>query len=345
MNISTRIHTLVKDKKAFVFYKKPNATRIHLITQKDNRLHTTTSYSESGFVMAPFDSDNETILFPESLAEYFEFQLPEKRKIVFEPHFKSDKEKRQNTALLDKTIAFIKNGNAAKIVCSRYVEKEYQKESVGVIYEHLVQSYPEAFVYFWSHPKMGTWMGATPEKLVKIKDTSFSTMSLAGTQLHALTIQWGAKEKAEQEIVTSFIKKRLKPLVSKLEVSKAFTKRAGHLAHICTEINGNLSGKNTVKDLIFSLHPTPAVAGVPRPISIEFIKKNEGYNRSFYTGFIGEINRNSETELYVNLRCMQLNNGMAKLFVGGGITKDSVPEREWRETVEKTAVLGKFISY
>jgi isochorismate synthase len=87
------------------------------------------------------------------------------------------------------------------------------------------------------------------------------------------------------------------------------------------------------------------VAGVPRPISIEFIKKNEGYNRSFYTGFIGEINRNSETELYVNLRCMQLNNGMAKLFVGGGITKDSVPEREWRETVEKTAVLGKFISY
>jgi len=112
------------------------------------------------------------------------------------------------------------------------------------------------------------------------------------------------------------------------------------------------------------LHPTPAVCGLPKDAAKQFILKNENYNREFYTGFLGEINiktsisRNSNSRnvennayaavktvsnLYVNLRCMQISNQEAIIYVGGGITKDSNVEAEWEETVQKALVIKKVL--
>lgn len=112
------------------------------------------------------------------------------------------------------------------------------------------------------------------------------------------------------------------------------------------------------------MHPTPAVCGLPKDISKAFILKNENYNREFYTGFLGELNikerksrnvnrHNIENDayasvknvsnLYVNLRCMQLVNNHAIVYIGGGITKDSIPEKEWEETVSKSQVIKSIL--
>lgn len=342
-NIASAIQTLLKDKKAFVFYKKPLASKVNCIVQKKVNINRTKSFDESGFVFAPFNREEEAIFFSDKESQLSYFQLPDLKDVSRKREQSESQNKSDYIALLQKTIAFIENGNADKIVLSRYIDRNYQQESIGTIYESLVLSYPTAFVYIWSHPKVGLWMGATPEKLVEVKGASFSTMSLAGTQLFAENIQWKPKEIIEQKWVTDYIANQLKPLVSNLEITEPFTKKAGHLAHICTELKGELSNKFSIKDLIFYLHPTPAVGGTPRDVATEFILRNENYNREFYTGFLGEINRNSQTDLYVNLRCMQLKNGIAKLYVGGGITKDSVPEKEWEETVAKSAVLGRLL--
>ena len=108
------------------------------------------------------------------------------------------------------------------------------------------------------------------------------------------------------------------------------------------------------------MHPTPAVCGLPKGSAKQFILKHEAYNREFYTGFLGELNcettiaprsgrRNIEnrayaitrnsTQLYVNLRCMQLKNQQAIIYVGGGITESSNAESEWEETVSKSLVI------
>lgn len=343
INITSTIHTLLRDEKAFVFYKKPNATKVRLITQRNTQLYTTSFYGESGFVFAPFDNNKETILFPDSQSEFSVYQLPKKKEVVLKTNKIDSEEKEKYIALLEKTIAFIKVGKADKIVLSRVLNKSYKKEAIGVIYESLLQAYPTAFVYIWSHPKVGLWIGATPEKLIEINKNSFRTMSLAGTQLYTESIHWKTKELEEQQWVTAYIQNQLKPIVTALEITEPFTKKAGHLAHICSEIRGELSSGFALEDLIVSLHPTPAVCGVPKTIATEFILKNEGYNRTFYTGFLGEINSQKKTDLYVNLRCMQLKKGYAKIYVGGGITKDSIPVKEWEETVAKSEVLGRFL--
>jgi len=342
-NIATTIQDLLEGEKAFVFFKKPKASVVNLIIQNGNQLHTTNSYDEAGFVFAPFNNENKTIFFPDSHSEYFNYQLPEKFELGLNDNIVDNKEQAKYIALLEKTIAFIKAGNADKIVISRFLSKSYSKESIGAVYEALLEKYPTAFVYIWHHPKVGLWMGATPEKLIEIQGNSFNTMSLAGTQMFTDTIQWETKEIEEQKWVTDFIRKQLKPIVDELEIAKPFTKKAAHLAHICSEIKGKLTSNFGIKDLILSLHPTPAVCGTPRTIAREFILKNEGYNRGFYTGFLGEINQKNQTELYVNLRCMQLTDNEAKLYIGGGITKDSIAEKEWEETVVKSAVLGRFL--
>ena len=105
------------------------------------------------------------------------------------------------------------------------------------------------------------------------------------------------------------------------------------------------------------MHPTPAICGFPKEAAKQFIQENENYNREYYTGFLGEINflettnRNSNkrnvennaytavkkvSNIFVNLRCMQIIDQIAIIYVGGGITKDSIPQAEWEETVNKT---------
>ena len=72
-------------------------------------------------------------------------------------------------------------------------------------------------------------------------------------------------------------------------------------------------------------------------MAYDFILKNEAYDREYYTGFLGPMNEgeNKETNLYVNLRCLKFEGGEVSIFVGGGITSESIPEAEWEETQHK----------
>lgn len=343
-SISDSIQLLLKNNKPFVFYKKNSFDTIKAIVQQDTNLYTTSSFTEEGFVFAPFDKYKQVVLFPLNKSELLSFDLPLANEKWSNSDHKEDEDVRANyLKLVAKTVDFIHSHKAGKVVVSRVIEKKYDKDKVGNLYEHLVLAYPNAFVYVWYHPKVGLWMGATPEKLLSLKEDCFSTMALAGTKLFKKDIIWEDKEKEEQQWVTDFITNQLLPIVEYLEISKPYTSRAGHLAHIRTDITGYLKVGSTLQSLIAKQHPTPAVCGTPRNTTRDFLLKNEGYDRSYYTGYLGEINLDLKTDLYVNLRCMELNATHAKLYVGGGITKDSVPEEEWTETVNKAAVLGRFL--
>lgn len=344
-SISDSIQHLLTNKQPFVFYRKSSSDDVSALLQKNTNLYTTNSFTETGFIFAPFDKNQKSILIPLAKSEVMNFILPSKKDKTNYTRFKEeDTSKNDYLHLIQKTIDFIHSRKADKVVISRIIENTYDKSQVGLLYENLLGEYPEAFVYVWYHPKVGLWMGATPEKLLSMQGDSFSTMALAGTQLFSNAIKWKKKEKEEQIWVTNFITDQLIPISDHLEISKPFSVQAGHLAHIQTDIKGCLKKDRTLQDLIKSLHPTPAVCGAPRNATKDFIIKNEKYNRTFYTGFLGELNLNQKTDLYVNLRCMRLNKTHAYLYVGGGITKDSIPEKEWDETVNKAAVLGKLLN-
>ena len=343
----------------FVAYKKANTDVLTGVFQEDKVLNITTTFNESGFVMAPFNMDNQSVIIP--------FDKVIEEKYFYENNnsvgslTKNEVGKEDHISLVEKGVEFIKKGNFDKVVLSRKESVSANKKSPIDLFKGLLNAYSNAFVYLWYHPAVGCWLGATPEVLLSTHAKRFKTMALAGTQLYKESITWENKEKQEQQFVTDFIVSELKAVTNRLQVSEPYTVKAGKLAHIRTDITGSFNV--SLKEIIEKLHPTPAVCGLPKRTAKNFILKNENYNREYYTGFLGELNKpierrnnrrntenkayqfsTTESNLFVNLRCMQYENNQVSIYVGGGITKDSNPEKEFQETVNKTSTMKKVLS-
>ena len=324
----------------FVLYSLPNDTSLTCYFQKNTFLHTTESYSGKGVIMAPFDIENKTFYIDAANSEVIETNFMAEEipldEIVIEEN-KIDRSKHK--LLVNRAIQAIEEKLANKIVVSRKREITLSEVELSSIISRLLSLYPRAFNYVWYHPETGLWIGASPELLVKTNGIVFTTMALAGTKkVDANTdVKWTIKERTEQQYVTDAIVTRLQKIDSALKISKTYTDLAGSLAHLRTDISGSVKNGRAPLDIIAStLHPTPAVCGTPMLYSKHFIEKNEGYNREFYTGYIGPINKEiRSSQVYVNLRCMKIEGNMANLYVGGGITAISNPQAEWEETQNK----------
>ena len=327
------------EKLPFVAFALPDSNRISALFQKNDALHSIEKLNESGFVMAPFDYKNTAYLIPEKNSESVQTELVkecfESKKVLI---FEDEIEENNYLKLLIETIKTIKRNKAGKIVISRPKDFELHNFSVEVLLKRLFSIYPTAFRYIWFHPKTGLWCGATPETLVETENNFFKTMALAGTQPYSNNeaVTWRPKEIDEQQQVTEMILGKLKLDTSALEVSETYTHQAGSLLHLRTDITGKLNNATTLTSIVQALHPTPAVCGNPQKFAQDFIRKNEGYPRLFYTGFLGPVNPiECCATLMVNLRCMKIEDHIARVFVGGGITQDSNPKEEWQETQNK----------
>ncbi|WP_422104804.1 chorismate-binding protein [Winogradskyella sp.] len=352
----------------FVVYSRPINSIIKCWLQKDDALHTTKDFSESGFVFAPFDLNTPSVVLPEAHCEHHKLEIAAlELEQDFEPSSLVNKDKADHLDLISRGIRTIKNGDLEKVVLSRKVEKPSSSNHPIAIFKRLFNTYKNAMVYCWYHPKVGLWLGATPELLFKVEGKRLTTISLAGTKPYSENDQlpWTDKEYEEQQIVTDYITEQIAPYVSQIDISKVETVRAGNLLHLKTYIISMIKDDCSLKSIIEALHPTPAVCGFPKQQAKDFILKHEVYHREYYTGFLGELNlkqsktrntnrRNVEnnaygivkthSNFYVNLRCMQLKDDTAIIYVGGGITKDSVPENEWEETVNKTKTIVNVLS-
>ncbi|MFK8059826.1 MAG: chorismate-binding protein [Polaribacter sp.] len=337
----------------FVGYRKPNSDKVAAFFMNSDELYFTSKFTERGFVFAPFNSEEKAILFPKENAEFI------KENIVFDDIFNLkdtsfvDKitDKESHLYLVEKALDEINKNEIKKVVVSRKEDVYFTDFELLTVFKKLLKTYKNAFVYVWFHPKVGLWFGATPETLLHISKDNFKTMSLAGTQVYENSEQvvWKPKELEEQQLVTDFIENQLKPIAVNLKIDKTETVKAGNLLHLRTRVEGKLKTNSNLKELIRSLHPTPAVCGLPREMAKNFINKNENYERTFYTGFLGEINvQDSEfntqsSQFYVNLRCMRIEDKIASIYVGGGITKDSNAKKEWEETVSKSKTMKKVL--
>lgn len=330
----------------FVLYCKPNSDKVIGFFQQNDTLYQATEFTEKGFVFASFDGST-TFLIPEKESE-IKSEIFKKKEIVVlskEPVVPNETVKNQFKTLVTKGIQAIENNEFKKVVVSRKETVELADFDLVTAFENLVHLYPTTFVYCFYHPKIGTWLGATPEQLLKANDKEFKTIALAGTQKDAGSneVIWPKKEQEEQQFVTDYIVEKVKEVASELVVSEPYSLKAGSIWHIKTDISGKLNSSSSLRKVVQLLHPTPAVCGLPKENSKAFILENENYDRTFYTGFLGELNIEDQTDLFVNLRCMKIDNLQAHLFMGCGITKDSVPEKEWEESINKSATMKKIL--
>lgn len=335
----------------FVIYSKPNTSSVFGLLQQNDTLYKITDYSEKGFVFASFD-EKQLVLIPENESEII---TAEKEITAFVTVEIDDSNfdalaKEQYEDLVSKGIQAIKKEEFKKVVLSRSEKVDLSKFDFAETFQHLVQLYPTTFCYCFFHPKIGFWMGATPEQLLKANENVFETVALAGTQkdIPETEIVWQQKEKDEQQFVTDFIVKRLREFTASVVVSEPYSLKAGSIWHIKTDISGVLKENSTLEEVIDTLHPTPAVCGLPKKKAKAFIIENENYERTFYSGFLGELNSSfagnkTSSDLFVNLRSMQIKDKTAILYMGCGITKESVPEKEWEESVNKSMTMKRVL--
>ncbi|HSD07550.1 chorismate-binding protein [Flavobacterium sp.] len=335
----------------FVLYSKPNSKAIIALLQQDDVLHTVSDFTEKGFVFASFD-EKQLILIPEN-----ESEIITSKQINVEADFNEINDfslnveaKKQYESLVAKGIQAIENEEFKKVVLSRSESVDLAEFDFVITFRQLTQLYPTTFCYCFYHPKIGFWMGATPEQLLKAYGNAFETTALAGTQKanSEAEILWQQKEKDEQQYVTDFIVKRLREVALSVKVSEPYSLKAGTIWHIKTDISGVLNENSTLIEVIKTLHPTPAVCGLPKKKARAFIVENENYDRTFYTGFLGELNSSFSSievssDLFVNLRSMQIKNDKAILYMGCGITKESIPEKEWEESVNKSMTMKRVL--
>lgn len=253
------------------------------------------------------------------------------------------------TGIVRNAIDFIRTTGIAKVVVSRTAALALPTGfDPAAAFTALCACYPHAFVSLVAVPGVGAWLGATPEVLLTLDSTSLTTMALAGTQrrptdLALEAVQWGRKEAVEQEMVGAYIRNFFASAgAPNVQERGPHTVAAGSVVHLQTIFRVDLPETERLmlaNRVLNELHPTSAVCGMPKHQALAFILAHEGYDRSFYSGFLGPVHIQGESSLYVNLRCMQLSADHAHLYVGAGITADSDPTAEWRETALKAETM------
>lgn len=307
----------------------------------------------------------EEVVLPNSLNQDYQNLISEIEKIskssiekqTAEIEPSEFEEKERFIKLVELGIKEIEGEKFQKVVPSR-TKNIKLSENYDLIsaFDKACEFYPTAFVSMISLPHLGVvWMCASPEVLVS-QDANgiFKTMALAGTQsafdkdgnlIKPSEALWRQKEIEEQAFVSRYIVNCLKRIrVREFEEIGPKTVIAGNLMHLKTDFlidTNEVNFPQLATVMLELLHPTSAVCGMPKEPATHFILENEGYDREFYSGFLGPVNIKQESHIFVNLRTMKIQNNQATLYAGCGITVDSDAEKEWLETEMKCETLGK----
>lgn len=355
MSVSRLIDKLLLKGASFAAWAMPGATTEFMISKPEEvRFIGDESDLESlaGFVFAPFQSHSNcpAVLLQgthlKTIAEIENFQpatahaMASRQNGRHRPFVITHS---QYLTDVNETIEALKNTSFSKVVLSRIAESEKTTKATGELFLHLQANNPKAFVYVVNIPKVGIWLGATPEILLQSNSCTCKTMSLAGTQpkQYDADYRWRTKEIEEQAFVSRYILEAFHDLaIHPYTTIGPTTLESGGIAHLQTTFQFNaelLKGK--LSAFVKRLHPTPAVCGLPKKEALAFIAGIEKHKRRYYTGYLGTWQMNGATNLFVNLRCMELVNDSYLIYVGGGITSRSDAAEEWEETEKKAQVL------
>jgi isochorismate synthase len=357
---------------ACALYRLPQSDEVHMIIDLSggqNLEKVEIEQQPAGFVFHPFSSNEHPIKYllqdihivsekagdstriihsavgEEKIAQLFETGSSKQKfaqyRVKQDETEKSEKEK--YLALISKTIKQIEQNNFQKAVISRKKEVKLPDQfDPCLLFDALCDRYGNAFVHLTHSPASGTWAGATPETLINIdKQNQFQTVALAATQsfdrskdLEETT--WSQKDIEEQAMVSRYIINCFKKIrLREFEEIGPRTYLSGNIVHLKTNYKVDMDQVafpelgSVMLDL---LHPTSAVCGMPKEITQTFIEQNEGFDREYFSGYLGPVNVLGETNIFVNLRCAKLEPARAVLYAGAGIIANSIPEKEWKET-------------
>lgn len=256
-------------------------------------------------------------------------------------------------AAVAQAVARITRGDFKKIVLAR------AKDLTGSgafhpleVLNGLRQRFNDCYAFSVANGHGQSLIGASPERLVQVRDGVLATEALAGSARRGGSASEDAalggallrseKDLAEHDYVVQAIARRLGPLGLELEFAKRpGLRRLANVQHLHTPVRARLRDGVRLLDVLSRLHPTPAVGGTPREAAVPCIRELEAFPRGLYAGALGWIDSRGEGEFFVGLRSALIDGPEARLYAGAGIVAGSEPEREFAETELKFRALAE----
>lgn len=249
----------------------------------------------------------------------------------------------------------IRQGAYHKIVLARALDLVFDNPCNPLkILNRLRQDYPSCHCFSLQHESGTSFIGATPERLVSVRDGLFQTEAIAGSRARdpdagedarlAGELLSSEKDLREHQLVVDSIQKRL----SELGIEPTIESEPGLLVlsnvqHLHTPVRGELPDGMHILDIAECLHPTPAVGGTPREAVVDDIAEWEPFQRGLFAGITGWFDTRGNGEFAVGIRSALTHGATARLYAGAGIVNGSVPESELRETSVKMEALLRCI--
>lgn len=215
---------------------------------------------------------------------------------------------------------------------------------------HLRQRYAACCTFSLSNGDGTTFIGATPERLLRIQQCQLTTDTLAGSTPRGKTavednylsqeLLNNPKELHEHRVVLEFITQKLTSLgLTPLFSSEPRLLQLSNIQHLWTPVHAKISPAIPALELVGALHPTPAMAGTPREIACQQIRHYESFERNSYAAPLGWIDYQGNSEFVVGIRCALVQKYWATLYAGAGIVAGSQPAKEAAEILLKFQVL------
>ena len=343
---------------SFVYFRLPHTSQVYRnrTTKEPEEIASLAELNgRRGFVIAPFaPSADSPILLLEADFEPVDVidDCPLDARLIDAGY--ADERSRYATDF-ENYHAQLRDGTFSKIVLARSARLTASEHIPAMsLFARACRKYPRMFIVMFSTERSGTWLIATPEILVSGKRGDMQTMALAGTmrlsgknlgfdvegsEIGKDDIHWCTKNIQEQRYVETYITECIEHYTSDFTINGPYTARAGDLVHLRSDIRFRLNDTSHMGDILNALHPTPAVCGMPKDATRDFIINNESAPRGYYSGFSGMLDPDGDTNLFVTLRCMRLESSTSSnvytLYAGGGLLKDSTEQSEWDETEAK----------
>lgn len=309
---------VIKDDRAYV--------SIHLVTKK------TESFND----FEALRKERDRLIHAAQVSELKKYEKPLVTK-------RTEIKKDDYLASIRKVTEVIKAKQAEKVVISRALKLDFAKplSAASALYQ-ASEEQPESFL-FGLEAGSQFFFGATPERLVKVKDRQALSTCLAGSIPRGRTVERDTqlgeellsdkKNRSEHQYVVSMISKVFGAHSTHVTVPKTpKLMKIRDIQHLYTPVEGELMPGSTLLDLVRDLHPTPALGGEPKQEALSLIRQYETMNRGYYAAPVGWIDAKGNGEFAVAIRSALLNETEAYLYAGGGIVEDSTPEAEYDET-------------
>ncbi len=265
-------------------------------------------------------------------------------------NIRSNISKKRFKKIVRKAKEYIKKGDILQVVLSQRFEASLTKSPLE-IYKKLRITNPSPFMYFFNFNDFQI-IGSSPEILVRLRNNKVTIRPIAGTRPRGSSAKKDAiykkqllndKKELSEHLMLLDLGRNDVGKVSKINTVKVTEKfkveKYSHVMHIVSNVEGKFNKKQSIFDTLLAGFPAGTVSGAPKIRAMEIIDELEKSKRKMYAGAIGYFSANRNFDTCIALRTALIKNNKFYIQSGAGIVADSVPEKEYLETVNKAKAL------